>query len=246
MKPIKSALMKQDKEAQARYYDDRFRDFDYGNSLQLERALSILSALQYTRLDKPRILDFGCGPGWLSNMLSAFGPTVGIDLSPEAIAVAAKRYPNVTYEAVDVFNWNYQPGTFDVVVSQEVLEHVEDQARYLDMASELLCDRGFLILTTPNARTMLAMPEAKRKEWTNQPIENWVTSAELRNLLRRRFDRIRLNTITFGMGSRGSYRLVNSTKLRSVLTAFGMAQAHDWLRGRLQYGLHIVAIAQKR
>jgi cyclopropane fatty-acyl-phospholipid synthase-like methyltransferase len=238
--------MKQDKEAQARYYDDRFRDFDYGNSLQLERALTILNALRYSGLDKPRILDFGCGPGWLSNMLSTFGPTVGVDLSTEAIAAATKRYPSVTYEAVDVFNWNYQPGTFDVVVSQEVLEHVEDQSRYLDMASELLCDRGFLILTTPNARTMLAMPEAQRKEWTNQPIENWVTLAELRNLLGRRFDTIRLNTFSFGMGSRGSYRLVNSTKLRNVLTVLGMAQAHDWFRGRLQYGLHIVAIAQKR
>jgi 2-polyprenyl-3-methyl-5-hydroxy-6-metoxy-1,4-benzoquinol methylase len=242
----KGMLMKHDKEAQARYYNDRFRDFDYANSLQLERAVSILDALRRTGLDKPRILDFGCGPGWLSNILSTFGPTTGVDLSPEAIAAAIKRYPEVSYEAVDVFNWDYLSGAFDVVVSQEVLEHVEDQARYLDMASDLLCDRGFLILTTPNARTMMAMPEAKRREWTNQPLENWVTSTELRSLLQRRFKNIKLTTITFGMGSAGSYRLVNSTKLGAVMTTVGGAQLHDWLRGSFVYGLHLVALAQKR
>ena len=177
-----------DKTEQAKYYDEWFHEFDYGNFLQLERAASILACLRRAEIDRPRILDFGCGPGWLTNILSVFGPTVGVDLSPQAISEARQRYPNVKFEASDVFEWAHPDGTFDVVISQEVLEHVIDQDKYLEMAATLLRDGGCLILTTPNAETMMAMPEQARKAWTNQPIENWRTVSELRRLMVKQFD----------------------------------------------------------
>ena len=237
--------MSENKEAQERFYDEWFDDFSYANLLQLDRAVSILDALLLTEFVKPRILDFGCGPGWLSNILATFGPTLGVDLSAGTISRARERYPGVEYEAVNIFKWDYPAGAFDVVISQEVLEHVEDQSRYIDMAHELLGAGGYLILTTPNAESMLAMPEEKRKEWTNQPLENWVTRRELSALLGRRFTSVRMTTITFGMGSKGSYRLINSAKLESILRRIGLSKFHNWLRGKLGYGLHIVAVAHK-
>lgn len=235
----------ENKDAQVQFYDEWFNDFSYANLLQLERAVSILDALRVIEFTKPRILDFGCGSGWLSNILATFGPTLGVDLSPEAISRASERYPGVEYEAVDIFNWDYPADAFDVVVSQEVLEHVEEQARYIDIAHELLRMGGYLILTTPNAESMLAMPETKRKEWSNQPLENWVTRRELRELLGRKFTNIRITTITFGMGSKRSYRLINSAKLESTLRRIGLSKFHNWLRAKLGYGLHIVAVAHK-
>ena len=235
-----------EKDSHASYYDERFGVFEYANSLQLERAVNILAALHSFELDKPRILDFGCGPGWLSNILSTFGPTVGIDLSPQAIADAKIRYPRPQFEAVDVFRWQYVPKSFDVVVSQEVIEHVDDQTRYLEMVSDLLTDKGRLILTMPNAKTMMAMPEADRNAWSNQPIENWLTVPELRKLLEKRFDVMSMKTITFGMGSLGSHRLMNSAKLSKLLAGIGLGPGYDWLKGRFGFGLHIVATARKR
>ena len=237
--------MSENKETQVQFYDEWFDDFSYANLLQLDRAVSILDALRFTELAKPRILDFGCGAGWLSNILGTFGPTLGVDLSPRTISRASERYPGVEYKAVDIFNWDYPAGAFDVVVSQEVLEHVEDQSRYIDIAHGLLAPKGYLILTTPNAKSMLAMPEKERKEWTNQPLENWVTTRELSALLRRRFTILRMTTITFGMGSRGSYRLMNSAKLESNLRRIGLSKFHNRLRAKLGYGLHIVAVAHK-
>ena len=237
--------MSENKEAQVRFYDELFDDFSYANLLQLDRAISILDALRFADLATPRILDFGCGPGWLSNILGTFGPTLGVDLSRGAISSAKERYPGVEYKAVDIFNWNYPAGTFDVVVSQEVLEHVEDQARYIDIAHELLRPGGYLILTTPNAKSMMAMPEKERTAWSNQPLENWVTTRELGALLRRRFTGVRMTTIIFGMGSKGSYRLFNSAKLESMLRRIGLLKFHNWLRAKLGYGLHIVAVAHK-
>ena len=237
--------MSSDKSEQARYYDQHFGGFRYANSLQLERAARILDAILSTGLLSPRVVDLGCGPGWLANILATFGPTVGVDLSPQSIFEARQRYPMVQYEAADIFSWSYQGPPFDIVVSQEVLEHVEDQPRYLDIAFGLLRKGGYLVLTTPNAHTMRAMPEKERKEWTDQPLENWLTKAELRALLTRRFKVLSMTSIHPDVGSKGSYRLANSVKVRALVSAAGLGDSFKRLRGRFGYGLHLVAVARK-
>jgi 2-polyprenyl-3-methyl-5-hydroxy-6-metoxy-1,4-benzoquinol methylase len=237
--------MSTDKSEQATYYDDRFRGVRRAGLLALERTTSILDAILSTRLEGPRIVDLGCGPGCLTNILATFGPTVGVDFSPTAISDARTRYPTVDYESADIFKWNYQRGAFDIVVSQEVLEHVEDQPRYVEIAHDLLRDGGYLILTTPNAETMMAMTERQRKEWTDQPLENWVTRSELRTLLRRRFKILRITTIIHGMGARRSYRVANSPKVQALMSGVGLGESFRRLRGRFGYGLHLVAVARK-
>jgi 2-polyprenyl-3-methyl-5-hydroxy-6-metoxy-1,4-benzoquinol methylase len=238
--------MIENKEGQARYYDELFSKFEYANSLQLLRAISILDALSATGVTTPRILDFGCGSGWLTNILAMFGPAMGVELSSQAVLKATNLYPAAKFEAADVFHWSHSAGSFDVVVSQEVIEHVEDQARYLELAASFLRDKGFLILTTPNAYTMMAMPEPERTAWSNQPIENWLTPLELRNLLRNRFDNIQVRTIIYGLGSSGSYRVMNSTKLAQLMAKVHLDRPYDWMRGHLGYGLHTVATARKK
>jgi 2-polyprenyl-3-methyl-5-hydroxy-6-metoxy-1,4-benzoquinol methylase len=202
--------------------------------------------LSATGLTVPRILDFGCGSGWLTNILAMFGPTTGVELSPQAVEIATRRFPAAEFEASDVFKWEHPAGSFDVVVSQEVLEHVDQQALYLQLAANLLRDKGFLILTTPNKYTMMAMPEPDRTRWSNQPLENWLTPGEVRTLMQKNFENIHLDTIIFGMGSGGTYRAVNSTKVFRLLETVRLDRSYNWMRGRLQYGLHTVATARKR
>src|SRR5215471_20137158 len=105
--------MSENKDQEGRYYDEWFGDFSYANSLQLERAVSILDALHSTEISRPRILDFGCGPGWLSNILANFGPTLGVDLSRETISRAKARYKGSEYKAADIFDWDYPTEAFD-------------------------------------------------------------------------------------------------------------------------------------
>ena len=238
--------MSEGREEQARYYDELFSKFEYANSLQLMRAASIFDALVKTGLTGPRILDFGCGSGWLTNILAMFGPTVGVELSPHAVETATRRFPAAKFEASDVFKWQHPAGSFDVVVSQEVLEHVDEQALYLQLAANFLRDKGFLILTTPNKYTMMAMPEQQRTGWSNQPLENWLTPGEVRTLLQKNFENVHLDTIIFGMGSSGSYRAVNSAKLLRLFEGIRLDKSYNWTRGRLGYGLHTVATARKR
>lgn len=233
------------KQAESAFYDQWFSGFSYANLLQLERAKSILEALLVTGVSEPKIIDLGCGPGWLSNILGTFGPTVGVDLSGDAVRAASSRYSTAKYEAVDIFDWDYPRSSFDVVVSQEVIEHVEDQPRYLEIAYELLRPGGYLILTTPNSKAMMALSPAKRTEWTNQPLENWLTREQFRALLGKKFRIIRLTTIVQGMGTKGSHRLMNSPRFQSFLEALGLGRIFGMLYFRLGYGLHILAVGRK-
>jgi SAM-dependent methyltransferase len=233
-------------EAQRAYYDRRWSEAGEMNPLERERAAVILSLLRGTGLARPRILDLGCGRGRLTAMLADLGPATGVDLSGEAIAAARARWPEAQWIAGDLFAVDLPRGTFDAVVSQEVIEHVEDQARYLDVAADALRPGGFLVLTTPNRWVQERRSRAEHEAWGLQPIEKWLDRAELRRLIERRFRPVEMRTIVPGYGSRGALAVVNSPKLRRLLGALRVGGAYDALRCRLGMGLHLVAFAQRR
>ncbi len=85
-----------------------------------------------------RILEIGCGAGWLGAYLRAngWGNYVGIDLKPPADIVG------------DIRDWRrlgLEPASFDVIAAFEVVEHVDC---FADM-HVLLKPGGLLMLTSP-------------------------------------------------------------------------------------------------
>jgi SAM-dependent methyltransferase len=233
-------------EDQTHYYDRRYSEFEFANQLQLERAVAILDALHATQLLRPRICDLGSGSGWLTAILGCFGAATGIELSPVAAQIAADRFRHVTFVAGNVLEWQPAGPPFDVVVSQEVVEHFVDQAAYLDVAARVLAPGGWLILTTPNATTFGQWPEAQRVAWTNQPVENHLTAQQLRELLDRRFDVVSIRSITLGPGHGVARRVAASPRIQAMVEMVGLRRA--WVQAglRLGLGMHLVAIARKR
>jgi arsenite methyltransferase len=80
-----------------------------------------------------RILDAGCGPGFYTReLLDQVGPDgslVGVDRSPQMLAVARSRcegQSNVTFKEGDVTELPVESEGFDRAVSVQVLEYVED------------------------------------------------------------------------------------------------------------------------
>lgn len=227
------------------YYDDRWEGEAYANSLQLHRASVILDGLRGLSLRRPAILDLGCGTGWFAAILGRFGPTTGIDLSPLAIERAQERYPDVRFLAADLASVQSVHETFDVVVSQEVIEHVIDQRGYLDLAARFLKPGGYLLLTTPNAWNLAHWTRESLEEWGLQPIEQWLTRKQLRGLLAAHFTIIHLRTMSIGNGTRGVFRLINSRKLLNALHVLHVFTAYERLLEHAGFGRHLFVIAQR-
>src|SRR5439155_22565200 len=115
-----------------------------------ERVLAFLASLS---LHQPAILDVGCGPGWYTDTLRRFGPVTGIDLSEEAITIAKSRFPEIHFIAGNFYELALQ-NQFDLVVSQEVIDHVEDQPKFVQRAAQVLKPGGHLILSATNKFVM--------------------------------------------------------------------------------------------
>lgn len=230
---------------QKNFYNDKWKVFSFINRLKLLRCIAILEAIASTKIKEPKIIDLGCGAGWLTNIVSSLGPTIGVDFSTTAISEASKKYPNAKFIAADILHWDYPKEAFDIVISQEVIEHMQDQTAYLEVAYNLLHSGGYLILTTPNAKAFQAMPEEQRINWSGQPLENILKINQLKTLLLTRFKIVRLTTIIPEYGTKGAYILFNSKRLRRMLEKTGLGLILDRLRLNLGYGLHILAVAQK-
>jgi ubiquinone biosynthesis O-methyltransferase len=104
-----------------------------------------------------RVLDIGCGFGYGSNELAATASrVVAIDVYDVAIDFARRTYrrDNLEYRCGDFLEVDLEPGSFDVIVSFEVIEHVRDQAAFAARCAELLAPDGVAILSTPNRLVM--------------------------------------------------------------------------------------------
>ena len=71
-------------------------------------------------------IDLGCGPGNSTEVLAAAFPdakVTGLDNSPDMIAAARKRLPQIHFELADLTSWS-DPGPFDVILSNAVMQWV--------------------------------------------------------------------------------------------------------------------------
>lgn len=223
-------------------WNPKMRDPKHLNEWCMRRAEIILQFLQSLNLDRPTILDFGCGTGWLSEMLAKFGPTTGIDLAESVVATARARSPNVTFLAGDILRMSLPENHFDVVVSQEVIAHVPDQVAYLYRVVHVLKPGGYLIITTANKFII------DRGDFPPQPpehIERWLTMPRLKRILRPHFRVLRSISI-LPMGHRGILRFANSYKVNAVLGLLISRQHLEALKERLGLGYTLIVLAQKR
>jgi ubiquinone/menaquinone biosynthesis C-methylase UbiE len=112
-----------------------------------------------------RVLDLGCGDGALSGVLAdVAGSVVGADVAEAALQRARARHPELSFVLAPFDGaLPFDDGSFDVVWSSEVIEHVADTARWLSEVRRVLVPRGRLLLTTPShGRLRLAIGGIER------------------------------------------------------------------------------------
>jgi len=100
-----------------------------------------------------RVLDVGCGRGWLAGQLAQRGcVVVGLDFDPERVEQARTAWPSVRFEThpitPDVLE-RLGEDPFDIVVSTEVVEHVFSPRAWAEGCFGALRPGGQLICSTP-------------------------------------------------------------------------------------------------
>ena len=176
------------------YYDnlaDRLVAVESRNwHLQSRMALNLETIDAYVRAESPRVLDVGCGTGFLLEQLAGRGfGGIGIDLSPESVEHANRRLAEIgaADRLTAVVGSAYEPpeGPFDLIALTDVLEHLEEPRRCLAALRAQLAPDGLLVISTPNRRSL---PGARR--WLAErgvpgirlhlaPIDQWQTWTDL-------------------------------------------------------------------
>jgi 2-polyprenyl-3-methyl-5-hydroxy-6-metoxy-1,4-benzoquinol methylase len=96
------------------------------------------------------ICDLGCGNGHMSGRLAALGYRVtGVDASASGIRIARRTYPGVEFVEAMIDRELKVLGSFDLVISSDVIEHLYRPADLIDSANSLLNPCGQLLLGTP-------------------------------------------------------------------------------------------------
>lgn len=99
-----------------------------------------------------RILDIGCGTGELvTSHLGSLGASVlGIDLHLPSIERAWMKntFDNVEFECVSIDK--LADRRFYVIICSELLEHLDDPSKMLNLVSGMLKEAGICIITIPN------------------------------------------------------------------------------------------------
>lgn len=147
-------------------------------------------------LKASKILDVGCGAGFLSNYLASEGHDVtGIDLSEESLNVARLRdkTKTATYLKADAYKLPFEDGSFDVITSTDFLEHVSEPKRVLDEVSRCLKPGGLFFFHTFNKTKLAHLMVIKCLEWfvKNTPdhlhvIDLFITPDELKKWMSER------------------------------------------------------------
>ena len=103
----------------------------------------------------PRVLDAGCGTGGLIVRLQRQEPTwrfAGVDFSELACAFAAKRCADVEIREGSVTALPYEAGSFDAVVSADVLCQIEKPEEALVEFYRCLRPGGIAVINVPAYR----------------------------------------------------------------------------------------------
>ncbi|MEL7199699.1 MAG: bifunctional 2-polyprenyl-6-hydroxyphenol methylase/3-demethylubiquinol 3-O-methyltransferase UbiG [Pseudomonadota bacterium] len=146
-------------------------------------------------------LDIGCGAGLVCEPLARLGASMtGVDAAADNVAAASAHAEgsglDIRYMAGEVASLDI--GTFNLVTSLEVIEHVADKQQFLRDVKERLAPGGLLIMSTPNrtaASRVLLVGAAEAIGYVPRGTHHWkdfIKPEELEDLL----DSVGLEVIT--------------------------------------------------
>jgi SAM-dependent methyltransferase len=134
-----------------------------------------------------RVLELGCGTGAiLESLRPSYG--LGIDLSPEMVAVARQKRPHLSFQVGDIEHLRLTE-TFDYVVMVDLVEHLSNLQGSLENLGRLLGPDTIGVSSSANhlwapvlhaaERLRLKMPEGDHRWPSLSELEKLIESSSL-------------------------------------------------------------------
>jgi len=231
------------------FYDGYWQGLVPLGSYKLSRAKWIMDALLNIRKQLAgtpiKLLDLGCGDGRLVPLWQAItgAEAYGLELSPKAVETAQRLYPYIHYTEGDATQTTYHNGEFDIVICQEVLEHIEKQDRLVSECARILKTGGSLVLTTPNK---FYFDNRKGGNYSQQPIENIIDKQQLFALLSPLFHIQSYETLIYARGDYGIYKTLTNRYWLAILRRLGFENTWKQYLLKKGYGLHMAVVCIKK
>jgi len=132
------------------------------NYLERQHIMRYIFAGRFLR-PTDMVLDVACGCGYGTHYLSqvaSSGHVYGVDTSTDALKQAGryKDRDNLEYLPGDALSLPFRDATFDVVISFETIEHLDDFHTFLTEIKRVLRPEGVFICSTPNKAYSLHPP----------------------------------------------------------------------------------------
>ncbi|WAL49768.1 class I SAM-dependent methyltransferase [Rhodococcus pyridinivorans] len=202
------------------------------------RGKYVLDAVRSVATPNMRLLDIGCGSGWLAVRLAEFGTVTAIDLPSQTISRLQTTHPQIRWISGNFLE--FEPHErFDVAVSVETIAHVPDQAVFARKIAESLVPGGTVVLTSQNPpiwnRTRALRPPGPGQ------IRNWPSRTRLRELFSPYFDLQPLRTCA-PSGDRGPIRLLHNHYAEAAASRLLGRERWISIRERLGLGCSLVLV----
>jgi 2-polyprenyl-3-methyl-5-hydroxy-6-metoxy-1,4-benzoquinol methylase len=123
--------------------------YERARSDLLDRCPHWLSALMKYRLPPGRALEIGSSHGAFTALLGWAGfEASGLELSPWVVGFSQKAF-GIQAQVGLIEQQTYAPGSFDVLILMDVIEHLPNPLKTLRTCAQMLTPDGLLMVQTP-------------------------------------------------------------------------------------------------
>jgi len=163
---------------------------------RLLRERRFLSLITHNIPTPSSVLDISCGRATFLNKLALLIKNCnlyGTEFNDKLVDKNSLSFPNIRFLKWDLESSNIPKFKmlFDVVICQEVIEHLthEAQFRLVQNINMLLKPSGYLVISTPYKDTLLTLKKARinysefAKKFESQPIANHLLMSDLSGIM---------------------------------------------------------------